>query len=127
MLDSGDELLVNMISEATLMSPSHWAAYQGDEQVITELLNNGANPFKWSLMGLIPIDVAGSCHQYEVVDVFLKLFDKLRMQGRTEIKDPNHPSTPLVKFSDCDTLKPQPKYNLTKMIKEIITEPLSLS
>ena len=127
MLDSGDELLVNMISEATLMSPSHWAAYQGDEQVITELLDNGANPFKWSLMGLIPIDVAGSCHQYEVVDVFLKLFDKLRIQGRTEIKDLNHPSTPLVKFYDCDTLNPQPKDNLTKMIKEIITEPLSLS
>lgn len=72
LVDTGDELIVNMISEETMMTPLHWAAYNSDDEVIEVLLRNRADPYIFSLMGRIPIDVAGSCCSYEVVDVFLK-------------------------------------------------------
>ena len=58
------------------MTPAHWAAYNKDEDVVQELLEKGADPFVKSKMDRLPIDVAGSCRAYEVVDVFLNNFEK---------------------------------------------------
>ena len=73
----------DVITPDTYMTPLHWAAYNGDELVIQELLEHNANPFIVSLMGRLPIDVAGSCRYYEVIDVFL---DAFRMKNM----DPNY-------------------------------------
>ena len=58
----------------THMTCMHWAAYNRDDQVIKWLLKEGSQPFKFSHMGRLAIDVAGSCKAWEVVDVFLDSF-----------------------------------------------------
>ena len=58
----------------TSMTPAHWAAYNKDEDVCLRLLKAGADQFVKSCMDRLPIDVAGSCRAYEVVDVFLEEF-----------------------------------------------------
>ena len=56
------------------MTPAHWAAYNKDDAVCKALLKAGADQFVKSCMDRLPIDVAGSCRAYEVVDVFLEEF-----------------------------------------------------
>ena len=58
------------------MTPLHWAAYNKDGDVCRVLLNAGANQFVKSIMNRFPIDVAGSCRAWEVVDVFLDCFQE---------------------------------------------------
>ena len=60
----------------TGMTAMHWAAYNQDPHVIRLLLKEGSQPFKFSHMGRLAIDVAGSCKAYECVDVFLDGFRK---------------------------------------------------
>ena len=42
----------------------HWACYNKDYVVVSELLNNKAPAFKISHMDRLPIDVAGSSNAY---------------------------------------------------------------
>lgn len=58
----------------TMMTCMHWAAYNKDDMVIKWLLKEGSQPFKFSHMGRLAIDVAGSCKAWECVDVFLDSF-----------------------------------------------------
>ena len=58
------------------MTPLHWAAYNKDGAVCEALLKAGANQFVKSIMNRFPIDVAGSCRAWEVVDVFLECFQE---------------------------------------------------
>lgn len=69
LLDNGADC--SAITPDTQMTPSHWAAYNKDEDVVKMLLEKGADPFVKSKMDRLPIDVAGSCRAFEVVDVFL--------------------------------------------------------
>ncbi len=55
----------------TQMTCMHWAAYNRDGDVCKWLLKEGAQPFKFSRVGRLAIDVAGSCKAWDVVDVFL--------------------------------------------------------
>ena len=61
----------NYTTDDTKMSAVHWAAYNKDHAVVSELLNNGAEHFQFSHMGRLPIDVGGSSRAWEVVDVCL--------------------------------------------------------
>jgi len=54
----------------------HWAAFNGDEDVIYELLNHGADPHVLSHVNTLAIDVAGSGQYHEVIDAFLNHFSK---------------------------------------------------
>lgn len=56
------------------MTPLHWAAYNGDEEVIRTLLSAGADTFVFSYNKQLPIDIAGSGKKTEVVDVFLAYY-----------------------------------------------------
>ena len=56
------------------MTAAHWAAYNKDFAVMSELLSNGANHLAFSHMGRLPIDVGGSSRAWEVVDVCLNSY-----------------------------------------------------
>lgn len=60
----------------TEMTCMHWAAYNKDANVCKWLLKQGSQPFKFSRVGRLAIDVAGSCKAWEVVDVFLDSYRK---------------------------------------------------
>ena len=58
-------------TQDTEMTCMHWAAYSRDADVVKWLLKEGSQPFKFSRVGRLAIDVAGSCKAWDVVDVFL--------------------------------------------------------
>ena len=72
LLDNGANC--SAITSDTVMTPAHWAAYNKDDDVCRLLLSRGADQFVKSRMDRLPIDVAGSCRAWEVVDVFLEEF-----------------------------------------------------
>ena len=69
MLDNGAK--ADYATEDTLLTPAHWAAYNKDAGCVKELLKRGASHDAFSLMGRLPIDLAGSSRAYEVIDVCL--------------------------------------------------------
>ena len=62
------------VTEDTLMTATHWAAYNKDKTVVKELFKHGAPHFAFSHMGRLPIDVGGSSRAYEVVDTCLEVY-----------------------------------------------------
>lgn len=67
----------NSRKEQTKMTPMHWAAYNGDEGVITYLLEQeGVDPYIYSYDGLLPIDTAGYRPAPQCLDAMLQNFEK---------------------------------------------------
>lgn len=75
-------------AEDTSMGCIHWAAYNEDPDVVHDLLQYGADIFQISISNRLPIDVAGSCKAYEVVDVFLDHFYKVMISGEQSPRRP---------------------------------------
>ena len=62
------------VTDDTLMTATHWAAFNKDAMVVSELLKNGAPHFAFSHMGRLPIDVGGSSRAFDVVDICLEAY-----------------------------------------------------
>jgi len=60
---------VNFMTPKLKMTPLHWAAYQGDTELLKLLLDNGAIMVETSL-GSSPIDIAGFCGKKNIVNEF---------------------------------------------------------
>lgn len=60
---------VNFKTDKLEMTPLHWAAYQGDGQMVKLLLDNGAEMCE-SAVGNTPVDIAGFCGKQNVVLIF---------------------------------------------------------
>jgi ankyrin repeat protein len=58
---------VNHVARDIKMSPLHWAAFTGDELLVTKLLLHKAK-FTVSVHNHNPIDIAGLCRHGTVVD-----------------------------------------------------------
>ena len=57
------------------MTPLHWAAYQGDSDMVQLLLDSGARQYQ-TILGNTPVDIAGFCKNTEVVLTFCQELDK---------------------------------------------------
>lgn len=55
------------ISDKELNLPIHIACYNGDLQLVTELIAHGADLFKKTLKGNLPLAIAVNCEHHEVV------------------------------------------------------------
>ena len=72
----------------TLMTATHWAAYNKDHGVVKVLLEAGSDHFAFSHMGRLPIDVAGSSRAYAVLDTCLETyFEKVAPSEAKLLKD----------------------------------------
>ena len=66
---------VNYLTPKLRMTPLHWAAYQGDSEMVELLLDSGAIQ-KQTILGNTPIDIAGFCNCSEVVMTFCKHLER---------------------------------------------------
>ena len=66
------------------MNPLHWAAYQGDHDLVQLLLNNGAVQMP-NVYGLYPVDIAGFSKKSEVILTFCKFHERM-MQTKNKMK-----------------------------------------
>ena len=57
------------------MTPLHWAAYQGDEELVQILLDYGAIQSLTTLDNA-PVDIAGFCKHQDVVMTFCQDMEK---------------------------------------------------
>ena len=69
LLDNG--ALSNVRSSHQGMTPLHWAAYHGDEEIVDELLKSGALQL-YNEKKLAPVDVAGFRGKGAVVEIFCR-------------------------------------------------------
>lgn len=66
---------VNYKTPKLRMTPLHWAAYQGDSEMVELLMSHGAIQTQ-TILGNTPIDIAGFCNNAEVVMTFCKHLER---------------------------------------------------
>ena len=75
---------INYRSPKLQMTALHWAAYQGDSEMVQLLLDNGALQLI-SLKGNTPVDIAGFCSNTEVVMAFCKNLEKQLIKDKEQM------------------------------------------
>ena len=65
-----------MIHSVTKMTPLHWAVFNDDKAVGKALVDGGADPYVFSVMKTLPIDIAGVLEDYDMVQSFLQKLDE---------------------------------------------------
>ena len=66
---------INYITPKLNMTPLHWAAFQGDAELVQLLLENGAEQLA-NVYDLYPVDIAGFMNKAEVIMTFCKNLEK---------------------------------------------------
>ena len=80
---------INYMTPKLRMTPLHWAAYQGDSEMVEVLLQKGAIQMM-TLMGNTPVDIAGFMKNEDVIETFcIDLEKKILEENKKRMENPN--------------------------------------